>query len=506
VARTQVEGRAPGWAVLLVCCLAQFMVVLDISVVTVALPQMRLGLSMSASAEQWIINAYTLTAGGFLLLGGRASDLFGRRRMFVSGLVLFTLASLAGGLAQDGGWLIAARAAQGLGAAVLAPATLSVVTTTFPDPGQRRRALGYWSATAASGAAAGVLAGGVLTDLLGWRWVLFINVPVGVVLVAAAVVALPESTAGLAHRHLDLAGAVTVTAGMTALVYGVISAQTRAWGSPVTIGALAAAAALLAAFGIIEAWVAPYPLVPLHLFRHRALTMANLIGLANGTALFGMYIFLSLYLQQASHYSPLKGGLAFLPVGLSTMAGALYSARLVARIGLRRQLAAGLLVGAAGLFWLSQLTAGAPYASHVLVPLLLAGTGFGMSIVPLTMGATAGVPASQAGLASGLIQTSRTIGGAIGLAAMGTAAAAVTSQARIGSVAAALTSGYDRAFAIAAVILLGGAALTPLLPKAGHHAGRPAAPPGPRTAPVPSGPAAASQPGDAASGDTAGTR
>jgi EmrB/QacA subfamily drug resistance transporter len=484
-----------------VVCVAQLMVTLDITVVTVALPQMRLGLGMSGSGEQWIINAYTLTAGGFLLLGGRASDLFGRRRMFVLGLVLFTVSSLAGGVAQDGGWLIAARAAQGLGAAVLAPATLSVLTSTFTDPGQRRRALGYWSATAASGAAVGVLAGGVLTDLLGWRSVLFINVPVGVVLVIAAVVAVPESTAGLAHRHLDLAGALTVTAGMTALVYGVISAQTRAWGSPVTIGALAAAAALLAAFALIEAKAA-HPLVPLRLFRRRALTIANVIGLANGAALFGMYIFLSLYLQQASHYSPLKSGLAFLPVGLSTMAAALCGARLVARIGIRAQLAAGLLAGAAGLFWLSQLAASAPYASHILVPLLLAGTGFGMSIVPLTMGATTGVPASQAGLASGLIQTSRTIGGAIGLAAMGTAAAAVTSHARAGSGAAALASGYDRAFAIAAVTLLVGAAFTPLLPRARHHAARPTASRQPETAPAAGRPPVVRQREDAATGDT----
>jgi len=332
----------------------------------------------------------------------------------------------------------------------------------------------------------------VLTDLLGWRWVLFINVPVGAVLAVAAVTVLPESTGSLAHRHLDLAGAVTVTGGMSALVYGLISAQTRAWGSPVTIASLTAAAVLLAVFAAIEAWLAPHPLVPLRVFRHRALTMANVIGVANGAALFAMYIFLSLYLQQASHYNPLKSGLAFLPVGLSTMAAALYGARLVARIGIRTQLALGLLAAAAGLGWLSQLTAGAPYASHVLVPLLLAGTGFGMSIVPLTIGATTGLPASQAGLASGLIQTSRQIGGAIGLAAMGTAAAAVTGHPRAGdTAAAALASGYDRAFAIAAIVLLAGAALTPLLPGVRHRVARPAAPR--VTQAAPSGPPAASR-------------
>jgi len=469
-------GPVPGWAVLAVCCTAQFMIVLDIAIVTVALPQMRQGLDMSAPGEQWIINAYALTLGGFLLLGGRAADLFGRRRVFLLGLALFTTASLAGGLARDGGWLVAARAMQGLGGAVLAPATLSVLITTFTDPAERRRALGVWSAVASSGAAAGVLAGGLLTGLAGWRWVLFINVPIGAALLAAAPAALSEGTAGLSHRNLDLPGAVTVTGGLTVLVYGIISAQARGWCSPVTIAALAAAAVLLAAFVLIEARLAPHPLVPLQVVRHRALTVANAIGLANGAGLFGMYIFLSLYLQQASHYSPLKTGLAFLPLAVSTMAGALAGARLAARIGARRQLAVGLLANAAGLGWLSQLTAGAPYVSHVLIPVTLAGAGFGASLVPMTMSATTSLPAHQAGLASGLLQTSRQIGGAIGLAAMSTAAAAA-SHAHLPA-ATALTAGYDRAFAISALILLAGAALTPLLPRSpqapGHHARPPA--------------------------------
>jgi EmrB/QacA subfamily drug resistance transporter len=465
--KTRNAGPRPGWSVLAVCCTAQFMIVLDIAIVTVALPQMRQGLGMSAPGEQWIINAYTLTLGGFLLLGGRAADLFGRRRVFLLGLALFTAASLAGGLAQDGGWLIAARAVQGLGGAVLAPATLSVLITTFTEPAERRRALGVWSAVASSGAAAGVLAGGILTDLAGWRWVLFINVPIGAALLAAAAAVLTESSARPAHRNLNLPGAVTATGGLTVLVYGIISAQTRAWGSPVTIAALVAAAALLAAFVQIEARLAPHPLVPLHIFRHRALTVANVIGLANGAGLFGMYIFLSLYLQQASHYSPLKTGLAFLPLAISTMAGALTGARLVARIGVRRQLVLGLLANAAGLGWLSQLTAGAPYLSHVVIPITLAGAGFGMSLVPMTLSATTSLPVHQAGLASGLLQTSRQVGGAIGLAAMGTAAAA--SHAYATSNAAARAAGDDRAFAISALILLAGAALTPLLPVHRRH-------------------------------------
>ena len=277
-AKPRTAHLVPGRVVLAVCCIAQFMVVLDISIVTVALPQIRLGLGMSAAGEQWIVNAYTLVFGGFLLFGGRAADLFGRRRVFMIGLSLFTVSSLAGGLAQDGGWLIAARAVQGLGAAVLAPATLSVLTTTFTEPAERRRALGAWAATAASGVAAGVLAGGVLTGLAGWRWVLFVNVPIGAALIGGAAVALAESTADLGHRHLDLPGAVTVTAGLTALVYGIISAENRSWGSPATVGAIAAAFALLVAFVLIEAQLAPHPLVPLHVFRHRTLTMANVIG------------------------------------------------------------------------------------------------------------------------------------------------------------------------------------------------------------------------------------
>ena len=477
-AKPRTAHLVPGRVVLAVCCIAQFMVVLDISIVTVALPQIRLGLGMSAAGEQWIVNAYTLVFGGFLLFGGRAADLFGRRRVFMIGLSLFTVSSLAGGLAQDGGWLIAARAVQGLGAAVLAPATLSVLTTTFTEPAERRRALGAWAATAASGVAAGVLAGGVLTGLAGWRWVLFVNVPIGAALIGGTAVALAESTADLGHRHLDLPGAVTVTAGLTALVYGIISAENRSWGSPVTVGAIAAAFALLVAFVLIEAQLAPHPLVPLHVFRHRTLTMANVIGLANGAALFGMYIFTSLYLQQASHYSPLKTGLAFLPGGICTMAGALNGARLVTRIGVRRQLILGSAAAAAGLGWLSQLTAGAPNASYVLIPLMLAGSGFGLSIVPLTMGGTSGMPVHQAGLASGLITTSRQLGGAIGLAAMGTAATAAAASHAFLSPAAALTVGYDRAFAIAAITLLAGIALTPMLPRR-HQAGavpRPAFP------------------------------
>jgi EmrB/QacA subfamily drug resistance transporter len=443
----------PTWAVLAVCCAAQFMVVLDVSIVNVALPKMRADLDLSGAGQQWIINAYTLTFAGFLLLGGRAADLFGRRRVFILGLALFTFCSLLGGLAQDGALLIAARAVQGIGGAILAPATLSLITTTFTDPAARRKALGAWSATAASGAAAGVLTGGILTDLLNWRWVLFVNVPIGAVLIAAAAVSLVESKAETRPR-LDIAGAITVTAGLALLVYGIVSTDTHSWGSASTVVTLLGGAVLLTAFVVIESRIATHPLVPLEVFRRRSISAANGIAVTIGASLFGLYFFLSLFLQQVNGYSPLKTGLAFLPAALSTMGGALVGTRLVARIGARRQLVLGPLLAAIGLLWLSGLSAGDSYLTHVFGPLVLAGVGLGLSFVPMTIAATADVPVHQAGLASGLINTTRQMGGAVGLAVMATVAAGASSAA----------SGYDRAFAMSAVVLAVGAALALVLP------------------------------------------
>jgi EmrB/QacA subfamily drug resistance transporter len=442
----------PTWAVLAVCCIAQFMVVLDVSIVNVALPKMRADLDLSATGQQWIINAYTLTFAGFLLLGGRAADLFGRRRVFLLGLALFTVCSLVGGLARNGGELIAARAVQGVGAALLAPATLSLLTTTFTEPAARRRALGAWSATAASGATAGVLAGGILTDLLDWRWVLFVNVPIGAALIAAESVSLVESRAGT-RPSPDLAGAVTVTGGLALLVYGIVSTDTRPWGSPATILTLLGGAALLAAFVVIESRRA-HPLVPLAVFRRRQVAAANGIAVMIGAALFSMFFFLSLYLQQVNGYSPLRAGFAFLPAALATLAGALSAPRLVALVGVRRQLIIGPLLAAAGLAWLSQLSAGDSYVGHVFGALVLAGIGVGLSFVPMTIAATADVPVHQAGLASGLINTTRQLGGAVGLAAMATVAAGASSP----------TAGYDRAFWISAGAMVIVAVLARALP------------------------------------------
>lgn len=455
----------PGWAILALCCMAQFMVVLDISIVNVALPQMKSGLHLSAAGQQWVITAYTLAFAGLLLLGGRAADLFGRRRVFLLGLGLFTGFSLLGGLAQTGAWLVTARACQGASGAVLAPATLSLLTTTFSDPTARRRALGAWSATAASGAAIGVLAGGVLTDLLDWRWVLIVNVPIGAALLATAAWVLPLSHHDGVVQRLDVSGAFAVTAGLGALVYGIVGTNTHPWRSVWTISVLALGAALLGVFALIEARLAEHPLVPLAVFRRRSLTGANVVSLAVGGSILSVFFFLSLYLQQVNGYTPLRAGLAFLPMALSILAAALLAARLVARLGVRRQLMSGLLLAAAGLAWMTQLAPGDSYWPSVLLPELLIGTGFGLSFLPMTMGATAGVPPHEAGLASGLLNTTRQVGGAIGLAVTATAAAAVHAHTMTNvAVTTALTIGYDRAFGISAGLLAAGALAALLLP------------------------------------------
>jgi EmrB/QacA subfamily drug resistance transporter len=479
---------SPYWGVLLICAVAQFMVVLDVSIVNVALPQMRDALGLTITAQQWVVNAYTLTFAGFLMLGGRAADLFGRRRVFLTGLVLFTAASLLGGLAQDGAWLIAARAAQGLGGAVLAPTSLSLLTSTFTDLTQRRRAMGVWSATAASGAAAGVLAGGVLTDLLGWRWVLFVNVPIGLMLLAVAPRALTESRGQGPRARLDVAGAFTITAGLALFVYGIVSTDTHAWTSAQTLAPLAAGITLLLTALLIEARLAPSPLVPLGIFRRRALVAANGIAMIIGAALFGMYFFISLYLQQVAGYSPLRTGLAILPAGALTLIGSLNAARLVARIGARRQLVLGPVLSAAGLLWMSSLSFGDGYWGHMFVPLALFGLGIGTTFTPMTLTAVAGVQRAEAGLASGLVNTARQVGGAVGLAVLATLAAGATRASASRSAPVALTTGYDRAFLVAGLLLLAAAALALLI--------RPAESAGPAPAP-------GETPGPAARSDSA---
>jgi EmrB/QacA subfamily drug resistance transporter len=453
------RGSHWGGAVLTVASVTQFMVVLDVTIINVALPQMRAALHMSTAGQQWVVNAYALTFAGFLMLGGRAADLFGRKRVFLLGLAAFTVFSFLGGLAQSSGELIAARAAQGVGGAVLAPASLSLLTATFTEPHERRRALGVWSATASSGAAGGLIAGGLLTDLIGWRWVLFVNVPVGLAVFAVALSSLRESTGQLERRGLDVAGAVTVTAGMAAVVYGIVGTDSHPWGSPRTLATIGAGLLLLALFVAIEARVASNPIVPLRTFRRRSLSVANLLSTAVGASVFGTYFFVSLYLQQVRHYSPLQAGLAFLPIGLFTLVGALLASRLVRRVGIRPQLVLAPLLTAAAVIAMSFIGPHAGYVTALLIPLAVAGLGIGLSFVPMTLAATMGVPTSEAGLASGLLNTSRQLGGALGLAALATVseAAAKTELAHGATTAAALTHGYGRALLIAGLISIAGA-------------------------------------------------
>lgn len=465
----------PDWVVLTVSCVAQFMVVLDFSIVNIALPSMRHSLGLSLDGQQWVVNAYALTFAGFLLWGGRAADLLGRKRVFLSGLGLFTIASLVGGLSQSGAELIGARALQGLGGAVLAPATLSLLTTTYTDAQARARALGAWSATAASGAAAGVLLGGVLTQLVSWRAVLFVNVPIGLALVVLAIVALEPAArrAQIALRDLDLVGTLTGTAGLSILVYGIVSTASYPWGSARTLGVLAAAAVLLATFLAVEARFATNPLMPLRVFANRALSAANGVAMMVGAVLFGAFFFQSLYLQQVNGYSALRAGVSFLPQALVTMATSLSVAHIVRRTGPRRALVVGPLVAAVGLVWLAQLRPGSGYLAGMLGPMLLIGVGMGACFVPMTLAATSGVERQDQGLASGIVNTSRFVGGAIGLAVMSTLAASRTDGllARAGSASPALrdralTLGYDRVYLLAAGLLVLAAALGNLVPRA----------------------------------------
>lgn len=448
---------------LLLCCLAQFMVILDVSIVNVALPSIRRDLGFAAADLQWVVNAYTLAFSGFLLLGGRAADLLGRREVFVGGLLLFALASLLGGFAQTDGQLVAARAAQGLGGAIVAPSTLSILTTTFTEGGERNRALGLWGAMGGVGGATGALLGGVLTDLLSWRWILFINVPVGtlVALAALRVVAAGARDRG-ARKHFDLAGALTVTAGLVVLVYGIVETERHGWTSARTLLTLLVGATLLGAFLVIEARVAARPLVPLRIFGSRALSGANVVVFFMGAAAFAMWYFVSLYLQQVLGLSPIEAGLAFLPMTGAIIVCSQVASRLVTRMGPGRVLTIGMASLGAGMLWLSQVSAGGSWAGDVLAPSILTAAGIGCSFVPVTIAATSGVDGPEAGLASGLVNTSRQVGGSIGLALLATLATQRSAEVG-GAPAEALTAGFDRAFVVGACFALAGAAVSLLV-------------------------------------------
>ncbi|HEX2233023.1 MAG TPA: MFS transporter [Thermoleophilaceae bacterium] len=425
------------WIALILLCFAQFIVVLDASIVNVALPSIGEALSFSQDNLAWVVNAYVLTFGGFLLLGGRLADLLGRRRVFIGGLLLVAAASLAAGFAANEGQLIAARAAQGLGAAIISPSALSIVTNTFRDGGERNKALGAWGAVAGAGGAAGVLLGGILTDGPGWEWVLWINVPVALVVAALAPRLILESRSESATRHFDTAGAVSVTAGLSVLVYALVDASEAGWGSTQTLGLLALSAALIATNAAIELR-SHAPLVPFRIFRLRTLTGANTVGLLVGGSLFSMFFFITLYMQQVLGYSPIDAGLSYLPLAVMIIVASGVASQLVTRVGFKPVLAAGMAIIAAALLWFSQVSVGGGYVSDILGPSLLAAVGLGFAFVTTTIAAVSGIREQESGLASGLINTSQQIGGALGLAVLATIA-----NSRTGDVVAGAGGGAD---------------------------------------------------------------
>jgi EmrB/QacA subfamily drug resistance transporter len=469
-AGTRNNGRHLGLA-LAVIATAQLMVVLDATVVNVALPRIQAALGFSGSGLEWVVNAYALAFGGLLLLGGRAGDLLGRRRMFVTGLLVFSVASLAGGLATSQAWLLAARAVQGIGGAIVAPAALALIATTFPAGPPRSRAMGVYAAMSAAGGAAGLLAGGLLVTYASWRWVLFVNVPVGIAVALAALAVLP----GTARRpgRLDLPGAITGTGGVAALVYGLSNAATSPdgtshWGDGKVIAALTAGVVLLAAFAVIETR-SRQALLPVRLLRSRDRVGANLIMLGVGTAIFGVFFFVTLFVQEVWGYSALRTGLAFLPLTVALLAGSAAASGLVPRIGARPVLLAGGAASAGGLYWLSRVTEHGTYAGGLLGPGLVIGAGLGLLFVPLPLVAMARVAEADSGVAASLLNAGRQVGGCIGLAVLGTVAwtvvagrARAAAAARTASPASAATwhaayqhalaAGFDRAFLVAAAI------------------------------------------------------
>jgi EmrB/QacA subfamily drug resistance transporter len=491
------ESARPRHALLLsICCLAQFMVILDVSIVNVALPSIHRSLGFSDTQLQWVINAYTITFAGFLMLSGRAADMFGGRRTFVTGLLLFSLASLLGGTAVDRQVLVGARALQGFGGAVMAAASLAIITSSFAAGPERHRAIGLWGAMNGAGGAAGTLLGGIITQELSWRWVLLINLPIGILgaLVARAVIV--DRRRDPASSSFDLGGALAVTGGMLALVYGIVSAGSHGWGSLAALGPIVLGLTLLGAFVLIEGRIAKAPLVPLRVFSNRLLTVSNVVVMVFSAALFPMWYFGTLYLQEVLHFGPLDAGLAFLPMALTIMACATLAGQLVARVGAGPLLGTGLSLMAIGLALFARIAVNGDYVSDFMLPGLLTSVGIGLSVVPSTIAATATAAPSEAGLASGLVNTSRQMGGALGLAILASLAVLYTHHLTSVDYRApilALTDGFRLAFLLGA----GFAAIAALLafrfiPRAvgpGAPAPVPAAgptpTPGPTSAPAP---------------------
>jgi len=445
------------WLVLVLVCIAQFMVILDATIVNVALPSIQHGLHFSATSLQWIVNAYALVFGGFLLLGGRASDLLGRQRLFIAGIVVFTAASLVNGLATSSGVLIGGRALQGLGAALVSPAALSIVTTTFAEGKERTRALGVWSAIAAGGGAVGLIVGGLLTETLSWRWILFVNLPSGIAAALLSLRFIYNSKSDERPETADVAGAVTVTGGLLVLVYAIVKAQVYGWGSGRTLGLFALAVALLVSFVIVELR-SKAPLIRLSIFRMRSLTSSNVSMLLVASGIFSMFYFASIYLQEVVGYRPLKAGFAFLPFTFGIVIGAGAAQSLISRIGIRATTAIGLSLGTIGLALFTQVTTQGNYLTQVFPGIAVMSIGMGLTFVPLTLLATTNVENQDAGLASGIFNTSQQIGGALGLAILSTLAASRTSHLSSQGVGRpeALTRGFHVAFAVGAAFLAAG--------------------------------------------------
>jgi EmrB/QacA subfamily drug resistance transporter len=451
------------WFVLVLVCIAQFMVILDATIVNVALPSIQNGLHFTTSSLQWIVNAYTLVFGGFLLLGGRASDLFGRQRLFIAGVIIFTAASLMNGVATSSGMLVGGRALQGFGAALVSPAALSIVTTTFAEGAERTKALGVWSAIAAGGSAVGLIVGGMLTEWLSWRWVFFINLPIGIAAALLSLRFVPNSRAEDKPETADIAGAVSVTGGLLVLVYALVKAQSYGWGSGKTIGLGALALALLVSFVLVELR-SKAPLIRLGIFKLRSLSGSNAAMLFVFSGLFAMFYFASLYLQQVLGYGPLRAGFAFLPFTFGIVIGAGGAQQLIQRIGIRTVTYIGLTLGVIGLALFTQLPTHGSYLVNVFPTIVIVSIGMGLAFVPLTLLATTNVDDADAGLASGLFNTSQQVGGALGLAVLSTLASSQTSRLTGGSGpvighSAALTSGFHVAFGVGALLLIGGIAM-----------------------------------------------
>ena len=446
-------------AVLAVVAVAQFMVILDASIVNVALPTIKRDLGFSEQNLTWVLNAYTLTFGGFLLLGGRLADRLGRRRLFMAGIALFSAASLVCGLSQSEGELLVARGFQGLGGAMVSPAALSIILTTFAEGKERNRALAVWGAIAGAGGAVGLLLGGILVQALSWRWVFFVNAPIGATVLALAPRIVPESRSeALAKSGYDVEGAVTITAGTTALVFTLIKASTWSWTSGRTIAGFAVAAVLIAAFVVIERRH-ENPLVPLRIFSNRSLSAANATLLLVAAALFGMFFFLTLYVQGVLGFSALKTGVAYLPLTLTLIGASGVASRLVDRFTPKPVLVAGVLISVGGFVLLTGLSAHSAYGSHVLPAMILLGVGLGLSFVAVTIAGTSGVASEDSGLASGLLNTTQQVGGSIGLAIMTSVATSRTTSALHSHLGlpTALTHGFTAAFTVAGILCALGA-------------------------------------------------